>query len=287
MAKTGTGRIYQRGGVWWIDYGHNGKRYRESSGSTRKSDATDLLKRRMGEAGKGKLVGPSEKRVTFDDLAAIVETDYKVQGNRSLDRLRIALGHLGRFFGEDKALTITPDRVKAYIANRQEEGASASSIQKELAALKRAFKLAVLEGVLSARPELPSIRVRNTRKGFFNPKELERLIAELPEPLRAPVRFAALTGWRKAEVLSLEWSSVDFEAGVVRLAPGTTKNEEGREFPFFCPAPPPGAARGAAGADARPGAGDGRVDPLGVPPGREADQGHVRRLERRVRTGGP
>ena len=30
----------------------------------------------------------------------------------------------------------------------------------------------------------------------------------------------------------MQWGQVDFVAGVVRLAPGTTKNEEGREFPF-------------------------------------------------------
>ena len=30
----------------------------------------------------------------------------------------------------------------------------------------------------------------------------------------------------------LRWSQVDFEAGVVRLEPGTTKNDEGRTLPF-------------------------------------------------------
>jgi integrase len=46
------------------------------------------------------------------------------------------------------------------------------------------------------------------------------------------VQFLALTGWRLGEVQPLNWSQVDFEAGVVRLEPGTTKNSEGREFPF-------------------------------------------------------
>ena len=45
-------------------------------------------------------------------------------------------------------------------------------------------------------------------------------------------RLAYLTGWRKSEVLNLQWSAVDWTAGVVRLAPGSTKNDEGREFPF-------------------------------------------------------
>ena len=36
----------------------------------------------------------------------------------------------------------------------------------------------------------------------------------------------------KSEVLPLQWSQVDCDAGVVRLEPGTTKSGRGRTFPF-------------------------------------------------------
>lgn len=39
-------------------------------------------------------------------------------------------------------------------------------------------------------------------------------------------------GWRRSEATELRWSQVDFDAGVVRLEPGSTKNEDGRTFPF-------------------------------------------------------
>jgi integrase len=42
------------------------------------------------------------------------------------------------------------------------------------------------------------------------------------------VSFAYLTGWRKAEVLGLEWNRVDFDEGTVSLNPGETKSGEGR-----------------------------------------------------------
>ena len=46
-------------------------------------------------------------------------------------------------------------------------------------------------------------------------------------------RFAHVTGWRTpSEILPLEWRQVDMQAGEVRLDAGTTKNGEGRVFPF-------------------------------------------------------
>jgi integrase len=47
------------------------------------------------------------------------------------------------------------------------------------------------------------------------------------------VEFAHVTGWRtSSEILPLEWRQVDMKAGEVRLDAGSTKNGEGRVFPF-------------------------------------------------------
>jgi integrase len=47
------------------------------------------------------------------------------------------------------------------------------------------------------------------------------------------VTFAYITGWRIAsEILPIEWRQVDWNGRVVHLDPGTTKNREGRSFPF-------------------------------------------------------
>src|SRR5207245_1139427 len=95
------------------------------------------------------------------------------------------------------------------------------------------FALAKRAKRVSEIPEGPDLDVDNVRTGFFEPEDFTALLAELPEPLRAPLTFAALTGWRvPSEVLTLRWAQVDFTAGVVRLEPGSTKNGEARTFPF-------------------------------------------------------
>jgi integrase len=230
MARNGTGRIFQRGETFWIDYSFRGERYRESSESTKRSDATKLLRKRMAEMGRGKVIGPAEERVMLEELLRGLTTDYAVNRRKSAARLPGALAHLRDFFGPARAVDVTTDRIRLYIQSRQDEGAANATIRQELSHLKRAFNLAVQAGTLASRPYIPTINVSNTREGFFEVAELERVIAELAEPLRPVVRFAALTGWRKGEVLPLLWSQVDFAAGEVRL--WTSKNDEPRVFPF-------------------------------------------------------
>lgn len=70
--------------------------------------------------------------------------DYRVNGKKSLGDVEWRIRcHLRPFFGHTKAHDITTADVKAYIAHRQEEGAKNGSINRELAALKRMFNLAL------------------------------------------------------------------------------------------------------------------------------------------------
>jgi Phage integrase family len=75
-------------------------------------------------------------------------------------------------------------------------------------------------------------RETNVRRGFFERSELSRITAALPVHMRGVAEFAFVTGWRTpSAILTLQWQ-VDFEAGEVRLDPGTTKNGDGRVFPM-------------------------------------------------------
>jgi integrase len=77
------------------------------------------------------------------------------------------------------------------------------------------------------------LKERNVRTGFFEREQMERVLGHLPPAVQPAMLFAFITGWRiPSEVLPLQWRHVDFEARVVRLDPHTTKNDEGRTFPF-------------------------------------------------------
>jgi integrase len=231
-AKTrGLGGIYRRGEIWWVQYHFQGKLYRESSKSTVQARATDLLRSRHAEMGRGRLLGPTMEKTTFENLAQMLIVDYEINGRKSLDRAKRSVVHLRKFFGLSRAIDITPDRVSAYISSRM-AAAKPATIRNELAALKRMFTLGVRAGKVSHRPLMPSIEVRNTRSGFFEEAELRAVLRELPADLRVMIEFVHLSGWRIGEVKQLTWRQVDFGSCTVRLEPGTTKNDEARTLPF-------------------------------------------------------
>src|SRR5262245_36482027 len=80
----GLGRTFQRGSGWWVAYSYRGKEHRESSQSTSEAGATKLLKKRLGEIGKGRLIGPREEKVTFEQMAEDLTNDYKTNAKRSI-----------------------------------------------------------------------------------------------------------------------------------------------------------------------------------------------------------
>jgi integrase len=220
--------------IWWIKYQVGGRPQCVSSGSEKKEDAKKLLREREHLVDKGAAVTAAVGKLTFDDAAEDLLNDYRTNGKRSLRTINLRITkHLKPFFGGRRMTSIHTALVRAFVARRQEAGASNASINRDLIALKRMFTLAVQGEKLLTRPHIPLLKENNVRKGFFEPEQFTSVKNHLPTHLRPIVEFAQITGWRTpSEILPLEWRQVDMKGGEVRLDAGTTKNGEARTFPF-------------------------------------------------------
>lgn len=78
------------------------------------------------------------------------------------------------------------------------------------------------------RPVIHLLKEARPRQGFFEERDFLGVRKHLPEDLQVAVTIMWLYGWRRSEVMSLQLSQIDLEAGTLRLEPGTTKNQEGR-----------------------------------------------------------
>jgi site-specific recombinase XerD len=221
------------GTIYWLRYRVDGKEHWESSRSTSRRQAEKLLQRRAAELEAGLFTAPEARRLSFGDLEEMIRTYYRAKGRRSLGRLEGALSHLRETFGASRAHAITADRIAAYELERLDAGAARATVNYELAALRRAFKLALEHRRLAVMPKITIREPKNARAGFFEPDDFAAVLAQLPVDLQPVMRFAYLTGWRvRSEVLPLTWDRVDFAAGVVRLEVNTTKSDDARTFPF-------------------------------------------------------
>jgi integrase len=220
--------------VWWIEFYHNARQIRESSRSRRYKDAENLLRQRLVEIEAGSYAGALAEKLTVGELLDDLIADFEENG-KSVEWMRYVAGHLRPFFGHARATQIQSRHLRAYIKHRRTEGVGNSTINRELARLKRAFNLAreATPPRVKWVPNFPKLTEPPARRGFFEYEEFLTMRSQLPEHLRPVITFAYYTGCRKGEILNLRWDQVDSLAKLVRLEPGETKNDEARTIPLI------------------------------------------------------
>jgi len=235
--KDGTEREIQ---IWWLDYYSRGQRIRESSKSTKKGVAEAVLKQRLGEVAQGKTPGVYLDRVTFSELAAGYQCEYPEPKDKagsfyekhlaSHRRVKEYIGHLSDFFKGYRANEIDTAHLWKYREKRRSEEAADSTINRELAGLRRMFNLArkCNPPKVDHVPHFPMVQENNVRKGFFEHGDFLALREALPEYLKGFVSFAYRSGWRSGEIRNLKWTAIDWTAGTVTLNKGETKSGAGR-----------------------------------------------------------
>lgn len=236
--ERGTGSIYQRphSKVWWISYSRNGRRYYESSHTTRKRKAKHILDDRLAEIRAGGFVGPQVHRIRVDELAIDLISEYQINERKSLGHLQARWKlHLQPQFGHLRASDVTSTALNKYVQKRKAEGAENGTINRELAALKRMFSLgykATPPRVLRM-PGFPHLKETNVRTGFLADEAFTKLAAECANIglwLRAILELGYTYGWRKTkEITVMRVRQVDLVSRTIRLEPHTTKNADGRE----------------------------------------------------------
>jgi integrase len=233
--------LYQRpdSDVYWISYNaSDGRRVRESTRTNDKEAAKRLLKDREGRAARGEVMLPRVDRITYDEARADLVAYYKTSGDRDLSEAEARLRHLDEFFSKRRLVTITPDVVTAYAAERQANrkdenenvipGAANGTINRELATLSKMLRLAFEHGKLQRPAIVKKLREADPRAGFVTREQFASVRKHLPEELRVAATVAYTFGWRKREVLDLQKGQYSTQEGTLRLDPGKTKNREGR-----------------------------------------------------------
>ncbi|MGC2182601.1 MAG: tyrosine-type recombinase/integrase [Terriglobales bacterium] len=226
--------MYLRGKTWWISYTVGGRQRFESTRSTKKRDARQLLDIRKGAAREGRLRLTKSKAPHFDEYAQ--RFLLTVQHPNTQKRYRSSARNLADCFGNLKLSEITADVIEDFKERRLAQDVRTATVNRDLAVLHRMMKLAERKMLISESPfrdvEFLEERKRRRRPHILTFEEEDRLLAAATPHIRALSVLILETGMRsRREALSLLWNDVDFVNDLIRVRESKTRAGE-RSIPI-------------------------------------------------------
>jgi integrase len=210
--------VFKRGQKYWIDYYDSQRnRIQESSHSSKKRDAEDLLALRKAEIIRGTFKRPV--KITFGELGSKCMEHAKVN-KRSWLRDEQMYARLLAYFGCDQQLRdINPADIEGYKTARRKE-VSGSTVNRELALLKHMLNLAIdWDLYLGTNPVRKVKFFQEMNLGFrvLTGEEKRKLIANATPYIQDVAIFALNTGLRIGEILALTWEQVEMEKNLLNV----------------------------------------------------------------------
>jgi integrase len=219
------------------EFVYQGKRFQESTGATSKTVAKEYEKRRKAEMQRAAAGLPTEQKAMRIRTVADVVTPY-LEGYKLAHRPKSILFATGRLAQVERMLgtvvlsDLTEDRVRAYVRQRQADGASGRTINMEIGELSRAIGQAW--SLL-----WPKVRKMEERKDVghaLSPDQQKALLGGLQDR-RTPhlptlIPLLLLTGMRPGEALSLTLGQVDLMGRTLTVGRAKTSSGTGRMIPI-------------------------------------------------------
>jgi integrase len=221
--------IYRRGKTWWISYTVGGCQRFESTRSTKKLDARQLLDIRRGAAREGRLRLTKSKAPHFDEYARLFLLTIRHPNTQK--RYRSSVHCLEACFKNMRLSDITSDVIEDFKEKRLSDGVRTATVNRDLALLHRMMKLAERKMLINENPfrdvEFLEERKQRRRPHILTFEEEDRVLNAAVPHIRALTVLILETGMRsRREALSLLWSDVDFGNDLISVRESKTRAGE-------------------------------------------------------------
>ncbi len=204
--------LFKRGTVWWMSVTYQGRQVRKSTGTGDKRLAEAILAKVKVKIVEGRYFDRLEEQTrTFGELMERYETEHAAK-QASRRAIRGYIRNLLPVFGHLTLGEIRPQLIVAYKQKRYADGVAPATINRELAAMKKAFNLAIREWEWCRENPVSRVSMEkeaSPRDRWLTHEEEARVLGASPPSLRELVLFALHTGMRLGEILALTWRAVD------------------------------------------------------------------------------
>jgi len=204
---------------WVYDFTIHGRRIRGSTKTTSRQEAEAIVAKLRSEVLLGITLG-KKPEITLDQAIARHWIEH-VHELRSASRTAEIGRHLIAHFGKNTELSnLTNSAIAAYVTERKARGRAPGTINRELAVLRALLRVAERRWEASVAPvDWSTVRLRETahQDRYLTPAEAKALIDAAAAHLKPIIKFALLTGLRRANILGLDWSEIDLPGRRVTL----------------------------------------------------------------------
>ncbi|MGH7996060.1 MAG: tyrosine-type recombinase/integrase [Opitutaceae bacterium] len=170
-----------------------------------------------------------QRSATVAELVGKYIAAKEAQGRSAvhLADLRTRLGRFAGTFGKRLAAEITIQDVEGWLDGIP---LSAQSINHHRDKVSSLFEYAVARGYATENPvaKIPKRKVVRGTPGILSTEQLRRLLNATPFEMLPYIAIGAFAGLRSAEILRLDWRSVDLSRRIILLDTGTTKTSQRR-----------------------------------------------------------
>lgn len=213
--------VYKRGNKWYCRGRINGERYHKCcTGATNKEEAKALedaerYRIRQIQIGLIKEEGKYTFGFLMDNYVNVCSAN-----NRNVKDAHTKRKYLCEYFGRNKNIrNIRPTDIEQFKLYLKSKGRSNATINRYLAAIKRAYNLLLNDDLITYTPmkKIALLEENNRRYRYLTKQEWNRLRMSMPKYLYDIVLVALLTGLRRKNVLNLKWEQINFSMGFLEV----------------------------------------------------------------------
>jgi integrase len=234
---------------WWVDLRFNHTRYRRRSPENSRAGALSyeaMLRHKLicGESIHGVAPAVRQKQM-FEQFARQWFDQYVTVNNKPSEQRTkkyILSASLVPFFGGLRVDEVTPHYIEKYKAQLLQENVTRKTVNNRLTVLSKciatAYEWLELEGT---PPRIKLLRCDPPKMDFLSQDESESLLFHAHGIIREMILTALRTGMRQGELKGLQWSSINWETGVIAVqyswcdrakALGSPKSNRVRHIPM-------------------------------------------------------
>jgi integrase len=236
--------VFKRGGIYWFEFWHHGRRYRRSTGVKNCRAAEDIERAFRTALNKGE-VGITERKTVphfRTGMSAFLKWSKQEHDAHPRTHARYAVSSLAlvRYFVDTPLDKIHPEDVERFKTTRAGDFKTArgkkgrvltkkkirpATVNRELACLKALFSYFIKADVVAKNPvsRVKFLAENNQQTRVLSHVE-ERAYFEKASPmLRDVARIILETGMRPEEVYTIRPENVDLERRTIQIPHGKTK----------------------------------------------------------------